>query len=292
MYMKAYAHKNIMPVLFLVAAVWSLGATAEAAQITVSTTPAAPAAGEAFTILLRLNTQGDALNAAEGSVVLTKLDVRSVSTGGSALSLWPIEPRYSPGSHSIEFAGGLPGSIAAGEDVPLFTIVAQAPSAGSYTVSVGHARAFKSDGRGTPVAIAASTKTITVGAGPGTAVQEPKDTTAPQFVSAEVGQDPSLFDGRTYLTFFATDDKSGVSTYQVKEGWFGRYHDADRYYVLLDQEQGKTLWVRATDADGNTATKKIPTAHPLSTWKVLVGGILILLALMVMYRSHKKRRHF
>ncbi len=285
-------HKNILTVLALMA-LWSLGASAQAAQITVTTTPAAPAAGEPFTIAVRLTTQDDALNAAEGSVALTKLDVRSVSTGGSALSLWPIEPRYSPGSHSIEFAGGLPGSIAAGEDVPLFTIVAQAPSAGSYTVSVGSARAFKSDGRGTPVAIAATSQKIAVGAGPGTAVPEPKDSIAPQFVSAEVGQDPSLFEGRKYLTFFATDDKSGVSSYQVKEGWFSRYHDADRYYVLVDQEQGTTLWVRATDADGNTVTKKIPSAHPMNVWKVIVGGILIVLALMLMYRSHKKKkRHF
>ncbi len=270
---------------------WSLCPQAQAAQIILSTTPATPSAGEPFTIVVRLDTQGDALNAAEGSVMLDKMAVQSVHTGGSALSLWPTEPRYSPGSHSIDFAGGVPGSIAAGEDVLLFTIVAQAHLAGSYSVSVGSARAFKSDGLGTPVEIPASSKTISVGAGPGTAAPEPHDTTAPQFVSVEVGQDASLFDGRTYLSFFATDDHSGVTRYQVKEGWFSAYHDADRYYVLVDQEQGKTLWVRATDADGNTVTKKIPSAHPLGVWKMIAGGILIVLALLLMYWGYKKKRH-
>jgi len=283
---------KILPAVVLAAALWSVGTPAHAAQITVSTTPATPGAGEPFSIMVRLNTQDDALNAAEGSVVLSGLEVVSVSTGGSAMSLWPVEPKYSLSSRSIEFAGGLPGSIAAGEDVPLFTIVAKAPSAGSYQVSVGSARAFKSDGRGTPVAIAASSKTVSVGTGPGTAMTEVKDATAPQFVSVEVGQDQSLFDGRRYLTFFATDDNSGVSRYQVKEGWLGRYKDAERYYVLADQEQSKTLWVRATDADGNSVTKKIPSAHPQSAWKMIAGGILVVLALLLMYRSHKKKRQF
>lgn len=291
--MKLPSRIKILPVLMLAAAAWSCGAQAQAAQITLSTSPSAPAAGEWFDISVRLSTQDDALNAAEGSVSLGTLDVKSVSTGGSAMSLWPVEPHYSLGSRSIEFAGGVPGSIAAGEDVLLFVIKAKAPAAGTYSVSAGSARAFKSDGRGTPVAIAATSKKIAVSSvSSGTAAPESKDASAPQFVSVEIGQDPSLFDGRKYLTFFATDDQSGVDRYQVKEGWFGSYRDADRYYVLADQEQGTALWVRATDAAGNTATKKVPTAHPLGAWKVAAGGILILLALAVMYRSYRKRRHF
>lgn len=263
-----------------------------AARIFFSTSPATPAAGETFTILVHLDTGADSVNAVEGSLDLGTLRVERVHTGGSALSLWPSEPKYSLGSHTVEFAGGVPGGIAEGKEVQLFSIEAQAPAAGTYTVSSASVRAFKNDGKGSAVAVAPASKKISVtseNAEP--AAAKPKDTTAPQFVSLEVGQDSSLFDGRQYVSFFATDEGSGVTRYQVKEGWFSLYHDADRYYVLADQDRGSDIWVRATDDAGNTVTKKIPSEHGTSAWRWIAGGILILLAFTLMYRRLRKK-HF
>lgn len=289
--MKFFTHiRNMLAAGALIVAAYSVGTPVQAAQIMFSTAPA-PAAGKPFTIEVRLNTQDDAINAAEGSVTLSGLDVQSVSTGGSALSLWPVAPQYSLSTHSIEFAGGLPGSIAAGEDILLFTIVAQAP-VGSYPLSAAGVRVFKADGRGTPVAVAAFSKKVAVAAAGGASPAAVKDTTAPQFVSVEVGHDPSLFDGQTYLSFFATDDQSGVTSYEVREGWLGGYKKADRYYVLADQTQGHDVWVRATDAAGNTTIKKISAVHGSSTLWWWLGGILLLVAAGYMYRSRRKKRRY
>lgn len=280
--------------LFAVFVLLCAGATASeahAAQLLVGTTPAVPAAGEMFTIEVRLQTEEDTINAVEGSINLGSLRVERVHTGGSGLSLWPTEPRYSPGSHTVEFAGGVPGGILQGEEVLLFTIEVQAPAAGTYTVEASSLRAFKNDGTGSAVAVAPiSSKVSVVAESSSLAASVPKDSTDPQFVSVEVGSDPSLFDGRSYLTFFATDDQSGVSRYQVKEGWFSRYKDADRYYVLADQSGGTDVWVRVTDAAGNTATKKISSTHGTSAWQLLLGGILILLAFTLVYQRCRKKR--
>lgn len=264
---------------------------AYAAQILVSTTPTAPVAGETFTIEARLATEGDQINAAEGTFVLEGAAVLSVSTGGSAFSLWPVVPRYAPGTREIEFAGGVPSAIGPGEDVMLFSIEARAPASGSYALALKAARAFKADGKGSVLPVSGFSKKVAVASSSQPVAQKSKDSTAPQFVSVEVGQDPALFDGQKFVTFFATDDNSGVTSYEVKEGWFGLYKPADRYYVLEDQSQGSSVWVRVTDAAGNSVTEKIASIHTGSTSLFMWGGILLVLVLGVWYLLARKKRH-
>lgn len=289
--MSMHAKHITFGILFGIVA-WSFGAPVQAARLTVTTVPTKPVAGEEFVIEARLLTDGDAINAAEGTFALKGFTVKSVSTGGSAFTLWPVEPRYAPGSHSIEFAGGAPTSIEAGGNVPLLSIRALAPAAGSYTLSLESARAFKSDGRGTPVGIPSISKEISVAASGDHGASVPKDMVPPEFVSVEVGRDASLFDGKAYISFFASDDQSGVATYEVREGFFSLYQKADRYYVLNDQSQGKDVWVRVTDAAGNSEVYKIPSAQPRSSVWWVGGILLIVMALGIYwYRVRMWRRH-
>lgn len=279
------------PLLLSLVAVLLCAAPARAAELSFVTVPQEPAIGAPFTIEVYLSTEEDSINAAEGSVSLGSLEGVEVSTGGSVFTLWPVLPRYSRGTQSVEFAGGLAGSVAAQEKVKLFEVRAQAPVAGSYAVSLGAARAFKNDGRGTPVAIPGARASIQVVAEGEQELPAPaRDVAPPEFVSVEVGQDASLFSGRKYVSFFAKDDESSISKFEVKEGWFGRYTEADRYYVLKDQEQGRDIWVRVTDAAGNTAVEKISSAHSNNAWMWIVGGILTLLAFIAVYRTLRKRR--
>lgn len=270
---------------------WSLGAMAHAAQITFTAAPIAPAAGEEFTIAVRLSTQDDSLNAVEGSVSVPKdIAVKNVSTGGSVLSLWPAQPRFVPGSGKVEFTGGVPAGVPAGADMLLFTITAVASAPGSYTFALDSARGFRDDGKGTGFMISGLQYKVSVGTQASAPAPQEKDTTAPQFISVEVGQDPALFDGRRYLTFFATDDQSGVNYYEVKEGWFSRYTKADRYYVLSDQEQRFAVWVRAVDQAGNRTAQKIPSQHPDYSLVYWGGGILLIVAIVFVQYLRRPRQ--
>lgn len=278
-----------LTLVMLIVVAWSLAPSAHAAEILIATTPEIPVAGEDFTLSVRLAVEGDSINAAEGVLKLSGAEVKSISTGGSAFSLWPIEPRYMPGAHSIEFAGGVPGALQSTESTLLFTVVARAPVAGLYTVSLESARAFKANGLGTPLYIEPFSKRISVAASGEPQAKKQQDTVPPQFVSVETGQDPSLFGGRTFISFFASDDQSGVASYEVKEGWWSRYKKADRYYVLNDQTLGKDIWVRVTDASGNTAVHKIDSPHQTNARWFIVGGILIVLLAAFAYRRKRKQ---
>ncbi len=53
--------------------------------------------GDTFAVAVRVNTAGNSINAAEGSVVFApdKIQVVSVSKTGSIFSLWATEPTFS-----------------------------------------------------------------------------------------------------------------------------------------------------------------------------------------------------
>lgn len=264
-----------------------------AATLEISTVPAAPEAGKDFLIEIRTSTDGSPINAAEGSVTLPAgIAVQGVQTGGSVFSLWPVEPRFVRSTNTVEFTGGTPNALTNLSHALLFTVGARAQAAGTYAVSAGNARAFLSDGKGTPVQFAPVVKKITVGSKSSNEEVKTKDTTPPQFVVAELGNDTSLFNGNTYLTFFATDDKSGVKEYSVKEGLFGGYVPAEHYYVLKDQSLKKDLWVRATDFEGNQITKKIPATHPALPWSLIIGSILVAVIGLLLWMRFLKRRAY
>ena len=135
-----------------------------------------------------------------------------------------------------------------------------------------------------------STKNISVARTGSTEVASSKDTAPPQFVSVAVGSDPSLFGGKFYLSFFAQDSQSGVDHYEVKEGLFGGYVRADRYYVLHDQSLRSDISVRAVDVAGNTVIATIPAAHQSHTLWLFAGGILAVLLLFVVRRIYIKKK--
>src|SRR3989344_3274615 len=66
--------------------------------------------GQSFLLVLRVNTGGTAINAAEGSIVFdpAKLSVSSVSKSGSIFTIWAEEPKFSNAEGTVEFAGGVP----------------------------------------------------------------------------------------------------------------------------------------------------------------------------------------
>ena len=73
----------------------------------------APAAGQ-FSMDVKLDSEGAAINAAEGEIQFDPSLVQFVSAdlGGSAFSLWLAEPALSPSGSTITFTGGTPKGTA------------------------------------------------------------------------------------------------------------------------------------------------------------------------------------
>jgi hypothetical protein len=283
-----FARKTVM----LAAVIAALAApAARAAQLGIATSPGAPAAGQPFAILVSLDTQGDAINAVEGSVALPRgIEVRSVSAGGSGLSLWPQPPAYAPGAGAVEFAGGAPGGVPAGSRITLFTIEAVAADPGTYAPARASVRAYRNDGAGTELAVSAAKEAILVGKDDAPAPAKAADAAGPSFVYADIGRDPALFGGRAFAAFFAEDDASGVAYYEVREGFFSPYRRAERYYVLADQSLRSPVWVRAVDADGNATTERLAATGPAARPSYLAGGILLIGIAWLLLRAFRRRQ--
>lgn len=87
--------------------------------------------GQTFSLVVRVNTSGVAINAGEGSIVFAndKLQVVSISKTGSIFTLWATEPSFSNADGTVEFAGGVPSPGYSGSNGVVITINFKAKTA-------------------------------------------------------------------------------------------------------------------------------------------------------------------
>lgn len=113
--------------------------------------------GETFSLVLRVNTGGVAVNAAEGSIIFNQreLSVTSISRSGSIFSIWAAEPRFSNAEGTIEFAGGIPNPGYSGANGLLLTINFRAKAAttikGFTEIVLVSGSVLANDGEGTNI---------------------------------------------------------------------------------------------------------------------------------------------
>jgi len=111
--------------------------------------------GNSFSVLVRVNTGGVAINAAQGTLVFPpdKLSVISISKSGSIFSLWTSEPSYSNSSGTINFGGGIPNPGYAGSTGKIITITFRARVSGVASVNWSSGAVLANDGKGTNILV-------------------------------------------------------------------------------------------------------------------------------------------
>lgn len=242
-----------IPLLMLFVAVpWMASAS------TLSIVSAPSTAGQEFSVVVRLLPEGEHLNAVEGNIQIpVGFSVSRISTGGSALTLWPVPPSFSRQGNEVTFVGGSPDGLSAEGKPLLFTLYLQAEKAGVYSLMPKDVAAYRADGAGTRISLNASPVSITIGPDP-VSPENQVDTTAPNPVTAVLGHDASLFGNAPFVYFYGSDAGSGIAKYQTKEGWFAPYQDVGQYYVLADAGSNQPVWIRAIDNAGNERTVHVP----------------------------------
>ncbi len=230
------------------------------------------------------NPNNEAFNAIDVTIVTPKEAVVSeVTSAGSALSLFPVPPQYTSETRTITMTGGLPGSFALSKDSVLMSFVVVTKQSLTFRVS---GNAYRADGKGTKLSI--PVRSIAISSSPGDATPSAPDNLDP-VMSAYVGRDESLFGGRYYVVWYGSDNRSGTLHYQVKEGWWGTFHDASGYYIVQDQSLGAPVWVRATDEAGNSTTVLVSGTNT-SLFIPGVGLALILIAIVGFIVLKRKRK--
>jgi hypothetical protein len=109
--------------------------------------------GNTFSVEVKVNSGGVAINAVESTMSFDpdKLEVRSISKIGSALTLWVQEPTFSNSAGSINFAGGKPSPGYSGSSGHLVTITFKAKTAGTTYLNFAGGSVMADDGKGTNV---------------------------------------------------------------------------------------------------------------------------------------------
>lgn len=120
------------------------------------------------------------------------------------------------------------------------------------------------------------------------------DKKPPLPISLEIGQEPSLYDGKYFLVFSATDEHSGISHFDVTEGT-ETYKGVSSPYILKDQSKERYVVVTAYDNAGNSAqyvigeeNEKTAGATANGVFYLVIGIILSLLFILFVLVRRKK----
>lgn len=275
----------ISSALFLM--LMTIPSTSHAAKMFVDLPENPVSVGNVSLIKIMINTEGAEINAVEGVIsISTAKDVVDISTGGSIFNLWPRKPSLD--GNKISFTGGNVSGFY-GNTLQVFTIAIKPSSLATISINFQDAISHLNDGKGTIVTT------------PGQSIQIPvqnsnqefdelaslisQDNTPPSSFKIELGRDPSLYDGKYFISFFATDEGSGIERYEIIEGDRPSIRSGSTY-VLQDQSLSSKVTVRAIDNAGN---ERVETFDPeidtgMSAVKIVIIILLLLLAILFFVR--------
>lgn len=234
------------------------------------------------------------VNAIDGEISVSgPVTVVSNDTSGSALDLWPLSPSLS--GSAISFTGGSFKGIT-GTRSKLFSVALKITGTGVVTVGMKRGTAYLADGQGTPLPLTGVMAHFTTGKGVSTrndlAVGSKGDTTPPEPFTIDYGRDPSVYDGKYFISFAATDPQGAIDHYDVTEGDLPSVRSGDTY-VLQRQNQNETITVTAYNKAGlarvatYTVSTGASTGSPIRSFGILVVLLGIAFALyrgVVWYR--------
>ena len=137
--------------------------TAEAASLRLNPDTGVYNAGATFTARVQVVTNGDPVNAAEGTINFNpnELSVVSINRSGSIFNLWVAEPAFSNAAGTVTFSGGVPAGYS-GSVGTVLSITFRAKNAGSPRVTFSNGSVLANDGRGTNVLTAMNGGSFTI----------------------------------------------------------------------------------------------------------------------------------
>lgn len=125
--------------------------TLQAATMAVSPSTGVHTVNDTFSVVIRLDSAGEPVNAAEGALRYDPdvLSVVSASRANSIFNLWVTEPTVDRASGEVTWSGGLPsGYTGAGE---IMRVTFRAKSAGTARLQLTDGAVLANDGRGSNV---------------------------------------------------------------------------------------------------------------------------------------------
>jgi hypothetical protein len=258
---------------------------ADAAEIRIDAHKVSVKVGEEFLTDVIVNSE-ESINALEGTLSFSAdmLTVRRIQDGGSSVNFWLDEPgEDTPGK--IVFSGITPGGFS-GPNSLAFSILFVATQEGDAPLTIKNLRLLQNDGNATEVSSTALRAVIHIDRGDSrTRKITEADTIPPEDFTPTIASNPSIFDGKYFLTFATQDKGTGIDHYEVREGTWGWFRKAESPYLLLHQKLDKDIYVKAVDGVGNERVAIVPARVHSAWWeRYEIFVILIMLALVLAYK--------
>ena len=266
--------------------------------------------GQTFMAELRIDTEGECVNTVKGDLSFPQdiLEAIDFSQGNSILNLWLKSPEINQDIGLVSFIGGIPGGYCgklSGEPGRLDLIGkiifnVKEISGGQTSAKIeflDSSQVLLNDGFGTPAKL--TLEGITLKILPGS-IEIPedewqkeleKDIIPPESFKAEVSRDPSVFEGKYFITFSTADKQTGIDYYEIKEIppiWklkIAKWQKAESPYLLKDQTLSSIIKVKAVDKAGNERIAEHRPAKKPIPWRLI---IIILLVMGAGYWLYKK----
>lgn len=268
--------------LFLTSIFYILNSTSVfAAEIFIESGIKEIKVGEQVEVNFFIDTENEDINAVEGKIIFPSefLELKEIRDGGSVINLWIERPKEQP-IGNIVFSGITPGGFK-NEKGEIVSLVFEAKQEGSGSINISNTSVLKNDGKGGAIKTKISNLEFRVLKSesqiPDSKFKIPIDTAPPESFKPEIAQSPDIFEGKYFLVFTTQDKGSGISSYQVREGVWGKFISAESPYLLQNQKIDKKISVKAIDKEGN---ERVEIVYPenWSPWyeNYWIMGIIVL----------------
>lgn len=275
--------RTLLLLFIVVSGMFSAVPLADASVISLESDFGSLHVGDKVTVQVRVDTELQTINAIESTVTFPSdlLAYEASDDSDSVVSLWVEKPQL-VGVSDLHFSGVTPGGfIEANAQVLtlMFTVIAT----GQAFLTIGDTALLLHDGSGTAASVAKQSLHISVINGPSAITMQTVDTEIPEHFVPTVLIDLDVFDGRPALIFATNDKGSGIDTYEVREGWWGRSITAQSPYEIIHQSLDTVFYVKAIDRAGNVRAETF-YPHNWRPWykaPEILGTILVLCVLML-----------
>lgn len=243
------------------------------------------AALDTFIVEVKLDTEGSEVNAVEGVIEITSaqpFEILDIILGGSDLTLWPTKPSLSNKNNVsiITYTGGMPGGFKK-SDALIMKIALVSQQAGQLQITPKSTKVYLNDGQGTEANINARSLSLNI-LQPGIKTENElegiiaADNEPPAEFKINLGHDESVYDGKYFISFQATDNGSGLSHYEVKEGDRNTLRSGTTY-ILQDQSLNSDISVTAYDKAGNSRVM-VWQSTAADLWSKILGRLAVALS--------------
>jgi hypothetical protein len=233
--------------------------------------------GEEFFISVVAHTNEPA-NAIEGRVVFSSelFDIKEVYEGSSIINFWIETPnKNTPGI--IIFSGITPGGFG-GANQNIFSFVLRAKKEGTALLNLENINLLSADGNGTKISSKVYPANVLIKSGDSAIREEEiEDMDPPEDFRVFISRDESIFENKYFLVFSTQDKKSGIDHYEIKEGTWSLFSNAESPYLLKNQGLNKRVYIKAIDKEGNNRIVIFEPQNLKTGWREYLYFVIILL---------------